>query len=187
MSLPEQTPPTVLSQLPLLDGVLEQHAAQLGADFVAYRNHAYRVANFCSALAPSEAAAQHAISIAAAFHDLGIWTDGNFDYLKPSQRLARDWLSFGDYRAMSGLVDSMICHHHMIRPYRGSEGALVDMFRRADWVDVTGGFVTATIPKWFLAEVFAQFPNAGFHRCLFRLTCRHFVLHPLRPFPMIRW
>jgi hypothetical protein len=32
------------------------------------------------------------VAVAAAFHDLGIWTDGTFDYLPPSIRLAREWL-----------------------------------------------------------------------------------------------
>ena len=34
----------------LLDEVLSAHAGALGADFEGYRNHAYRVANFCLAL-----------------------------------------------------------------------------------------------------------------------------------------
>lgn len=187
MSQPKQGQPRLFAQLPLLDGILEQHRAQLGADFIAYRNHAYRVANFCSALAPSAVAGEPVISIAAAFHDLGIWTGRTFDYLQPSRQLASDYLDDADYRSMGELVDAMICQHHKIRHYRGTEGELVEVFRQADWVDVTGGFITASIPKGFLADVFARFPNAGFHRCLLRLTCRHAVLHPLKPLPMIRW
>ncbi|WP_116382553.1 hypothetical protein [Cupriavidus taiwanensis] len=52
MNQPEQGQPRLFAQLPLLDGILEQHRVQLGADFITYRYHAYRVANFCSALAP---------------------------------------------------------------------------------------------------------------------------------------
>jgi hypothetical protein len=177
--------PTLLTRLPLLDEILEQHAAQLGADAVAYRNHAYRVANFCSALAPAES--RHAISIAAAFHDIGIWTDGTFDYLEPSRRRAQDWLMSSDHRALFGLVDAMICRHHKVTRYRGTEGPLVELFRLADRVDVSAGLMTARIPQWFLSEVFEQFPNAGFHRNLLRLTCRRFMRHPLSPLPMMQW
>lgn len=84
------------------------------------------------------------------------------------------------------LLDGIL-EQHRVQLGAGTEGELVDMFRQADWVDVTGGFITASIPKGFLADVFALFPNAGFHRCLLRLTCRHAVLHPLKPLPMIRW
>ena len=33
------------------------------------------------------------IAVATAFHDLGIWTDGTFDYLQPSVRLASAYLA----------------------------------------------------------------------------------------------
>ena len=75
-------------RLPTLDAVLGAHAAALGRDFDGYRNHAYRVANLCLAQSPPSALDVEKIAIAAAFHDLGIWTDRTFDYLEPSVRLA---------------------------------------------------------------------------------------------------
>ncbi|HEU0054861.1 MAG TPA: HD domain-containing protein, partial [Longimicrobium sp.] len=80
----------MLTEIATLDEVLDAHAAELGADFTAYRNHAYRVANLCLALAPDAPGRVEKIALAAAFHDLGIWTDGTFDYLPPSVRLARE-------------------------------------------------------------------------------------------------
>jgi hypothetical protein len=41
-----------VEELPTVDRVLAIHRAARGADFTAYRGHAYRVANFCGALAP---------------------------------------------------------------------------------------------------------------------------------------
>ncbi|WP_460713151.1 hypothetical protein [Lysobacter terrae] len=186
MSLPAQRPPLALvTELPQLDEILAQHTALLGADFAAYRNHCYRVANFCIASASTES--REVISVAAAFHDLGIWMDGTFDYLEPSRRCARQWLDASDHQAPGGLIEAMICQHHKVRPYRGDEGPLVEVFRRADWLDVSRGMLGATLPRKFLAEVFEGFPNAGFHRALLRLTCRQFIRHPLRPLPMMRW
>lgn len=179
-------PPQLATRLPLLDEILDRHAAPLGADFAAYRNHAYRVTNFCGALAPGSID-EPAIGIAAAFHDLGIWTDATFDYLEPSQRHAREWLAAGAHRSLSGLVDAMIGHHHQVTAYRGAQGALVDLFRRADWLDVTRGLLPTVIPRAFLAEVFGAFPDAGFHRKLLRLTARQLVRNPLKPLPMLRW
>jgi hypothetical protein len=66
----------LLAAIATLDTILQAHATALGRDFTAYRNHAYRVANFCLALAPDRAMQIEKVAIAAAFHDLGIWTAG---------------------------------------------------------------------------------------------------------------
>ena len=67
------------NELRVIDDVLLVHAPQLGADLQAYWNHAYRVANLCAALRPPDADALDKIAIAAAMHDMGIWTAGTFD------------------------------------------------------------------------------------------------------------
>ncbi|WP_354682593.1 hypothetical protein [Cupriavidus necator] len=41
-----------------------------------------------------------------------------------------DWLDDADHRSIGELVDAMICQHRKIRPYRGTEGELVDIFSR---------------------------------------------------------
>ena len=66
----------MLTEIAKLDEVLNAHAAALGGDFAGYRNHAYRVMNLCLALSPIRADRKK-IAIAAAFHDLGIWTAGD--------------------------------------------------------------------------------------------------------------
>jgi hypothetical protein len=181
----------MLTSLPQLDDVLSQYAAQLGGDFEAYRNHAYRVANFCWVLAApkgdsSDSEMLSTISLAAGFHDLGIWTDDTFDYLSPSQRLAREWLSSKGREDCLGEVGAMICQHHKVTPYRGSEGGLVEMFRRADWADVSKGLVAPGLPREFLREVFEEFPNAGFHQRLLQLSFKQLLRHPFNPLPMLR-
>ena len=74
----------LLERLDPLDRVLETHASALGDDFNAYRNHTYRVVNLCTALSPCADASLEKVALAAAFHDLGIWTNGTFDYIAPS-------------------------------------------------------------------------------------------------------
>lgn len=178
----------MLTQLPLLDEVLNQHAAQLGRDFVPYRNHAYRVANFCWALVPDGADREtlDIISLAAAFHDLGIWTDRTFDYLAPSRRLADMWLVSREQADSADIIGTMICQHHKLTPWRGNDSPLVDSFRRADLVDVSRGLIASGLSRELLREVAAEFPNAGFHRLLLKLSFNHFKRHPLNPLPMIR-
>ncbi len=80
------------SRIPLIDEILPAWREQIGADHMAYRNHLYRMVNFCFALATPDASGRSKIAIAACFHDLGIWSHGTLDYLRPSSALARDWL-----------------------------------------------------------------------------------------------
>ncbi|MBU8974580.1 MULTISPECIES: hypothetical protein [unclassified Lysobacter] len=180
----------MLTALPLLDDVLEHHAAQLGRDFAAYRNHAYRVANFCCVLAEMHGRrvdddVLRAISIAAAFHDLGIWTDGTWDYLPPSRRRAHDWVHAHGHGHCDWQVDEMIGQHHKLTAYQ--DDTLVETFRLADLADVSRGLVAGGIPRAFRREVFAHYPNEGFHRRLLHFSCRHLLRHPLNPMPMLRW
>jgi len=179
--------PILLENIATLDRVLEAHAAELGDDLVAYRNHAYRVANLCVALGAGDPATVEKIAIAAAFHDLGIWTARTFDYLAPSMELAcahLDCASHGDWRKG---VAGMIREHHKIRRYHGEESPLVEPFRQADWIDVSRGLLSFGLPRTRLRAIFARWPNAGFHRRLVQLTLREARRHPLRPLPVLKW
>src|SRR5215472_16269349 len=40
----------LLTSLPTVDAVLDDHASELGHDLIAYRNHVYRVVNLCLAI-----------------------------------------------------------------------------------------------------------------------------------------
>ena len=80
----------------------------------------------------------------------------------------------------------MILWHHKITPYRGRADWLVEPFRRADWVDVTRGVLTFGTPRTLVAELYATWPDAGFHRRLLQLELGHLRKHPLNPLPMFR-
>ena len=109
----------LLTDLAPLDAILDRHAADLAADFTAYRNHAYRVATLCASQASGAPEAIEKIAIAAAFHDLGIWVDHTFDYLDPSVRLAREHLLASGRAAWVPEVTAAILEHHRITRYRG--------------------------------------------------------------------
>ncbi|KRA48761.1 hypothetical protein [Pseudoxanthomonas sp. Root630] len=177
----------MLTALPTLDAVLDAHASALGDDALGYRHHAYRVANFSWLLAPGDAEALEKLSIAVAFHDLGIWTAGTFDYLPPSRALARDHLHQAGKAAWMVEVDAMIeCHHKLVRTAAGTSPA-VEAFRRADWIDVSLGVRRFGLSRRAVREVMTAFPDAGFHRRLAELTLARLRCHPLDPLPMMRW
>ena len=178
--------PELVTELAALDEVLDAHAAAIGRDLDGYRNHAYRVVNFCLALAPGDAEVRDRVALAAAFHDLGIWTDGTFDYLEPSVRAATLHLAATGRSGWTPEIAAMIREHHKITAWRGPHARLVEPFRKADWVDVSWGLVAHGLPRSFLAAAFARWPDRGFHWRLVRLALSRLRRHPLSPLPMLR-
>jgi hypothetical protein len=176
----------VLTEITTLDDLLKAHAVQLGDDFMPYRNHSYRVANLCAALSPGNAQQVEKIAIAAAFHDMGIWTDRTFDYLQPSVRLASAYLAGSEKAAWGPEVGEMILMHHKVSPYRARPEWLVEPFRRADWIDVTRGLITFGLPRQLIRKLYETWPSAGFHGRLIQLELAHLRKHPLNPLPVFR-
>ena len=174
----------LLTRIPTIDDVLNAHGTSLRDDFVGYRNHVYRVANLCVAIVgPREL---EKIAVAAVFHDLGIWTDGTFDYIAPSIALAHDYLVARAREDWTAEIEGMIADHHKITSSTAAPDSLIEAFRRADWIDVTRGLRAFGIPRQFVARLFATWPSAGFHWRLLTLTLDRFRSHPLTPLPMVR-
>jgi hypothetical protein len=176
----------LLTEIATLDELLQGHAAELGKDFTAYRNHTYRVVNLCAALSSSDPQQLQKMAIAAAFHDIGIWTDGTFDYLQPSIRLAGAHLVHSGRAEWAPEITRMILEHHKISAWRGDPSWLVEPFRRADWIDVSRGLLTFGLPRKLLGEIFSTWPDAGFHKRLVQLSLKRLRTHPWSPLPMMR-
>lgn len=176
-----------LPAFPLVDHILASHEEALGPDLEGYRNHVTRVLHFLFAMAPQLRASEEQILVAAAFHDLGIWTARTFDYLAPSSRLARDYLTAHGLDPLWQEVDLIIQQHHSLRSYRGHFSLSVESFRRADLVDVSLGFIRFGLEPQFIQSVRAALPNARFHARLLAFTGQQLLRAPLRPLPMVRW
>lgn len=173
-------------QAPILDGILESWRIAIGGDFTAYKNHCYRVLNFCLAFCGENAESKSKVSIAVAFHDLGIWANNTYDYLGPSRRLAREYLAKTNQDAWSEEIETMIEQHHKLRKYKANPNWLVEPFRKADWIDVSRGKMKFGLPSVYVAETLSRFPNAGFHKRLIVLTRQRLRTHPFNPLPMMR-
>ncbi len=170
-----------------VEELIAAFAPALGGDLAAYRNHVCRVLNYYVALGPPTDEIPEAVMIAAAFHDLGIWTARTFDYLEPSVRLAQAHLAGLGREHLGPEVATLISEHHKLRPYTGPYMATVEAFRLADLADLSLGLVRGALPANFVRAVKATFPNAGFHRRLVQLTVRQLLRTPWRPLPMLRW
>ena len=63
----------------------------------------------------------------------------------------------------------------------------MELFRRADLVDLSLGVARAGLPAGLVRAVKAAYPDAGFHARLLSLATKQFLKNPLRPLPMLRW
>lgn len=173
--------------LPLVEEILGARRDVIDADYAAYRNHVYRVANLCFSTGNYGAEDREKIQIAACFHDIGIWTDATLDYLPPSVRAAAQYLADAGKPAWIPEVSMMIDMHHGIRSCAGAPFALVEAFRRADIADFSLGIVRMGLSAALIRALKSAFPNSGFHKRLVQLGTRRLLRHPLNPLPMFRW
>ena len=178
---------SLLTNLPTVERVLDDHASVLGHDHIGYQNHVYRVANLCLAIAGERPVELEKLAVAAVFHDLGIWTNHTFDYIAPSVALAREHLTRRGMADWIPEIEAMIVDHHKVTASHAHQQSLVESFRRADWIDVSFGLRRFGLPRAFIAAVAAMWPDAGFHRRLVQLTIDRWWKHPLNPLPMVKW
>ncbi len=155
-----------------------------------YRNHICRLINFSWCLEEALTTEQREkIIISACFHDLGIWSHRTFNYLKPSVLLAKEYLERHKLDQWQNEIAEMIQNHHKIKPFREEKSSLslIELFRKADWIDVTLGLLQFGLSSEAINKIQKQYPNAGFHRRLIDLTFKEFMTHPLKPLPMMKW
>jgi hypothetical protein len=174
----------LLTRIPTIDDVLNDHATTLRDDVGGYRNHVYRIVNLCVAMVGEGELEK--IAVAAVFHDLGIWTNGTFDYIAPSIALARDHLVARAREDWTAEIEQMIGDHHKITRSTSGPDSLVEAFRRADWIDVTRGLRSFGLSRQLVARLYATWPDAGFHWRLVTLTLERLRRHPLTPLPMVK-
>lgn len=178
----------VQTQIPLLDDILSSWRDRIGVDFEGYKNHVYRMLNICFYMLPNATDDEcKKLIIAAAHHDIGIWSDKTVDYLPPSVAQAKLYLENNGLTPWSDEISVIIDEHHKIRHTAYPQFPLVELFRRADLVDFSLGLVKHGVPKVFIVELKSAFPNAGFHKNLLRLTWQQIKKQPLNPAPMMKW
>jgi predicted metal-dependent HD superfamily phosphohydrolase len=168
----------------LADSLLASYKDELGADFTPYRNHVMRCLQFCHLLSHPGQEAWDKLQIAAVFHDLGIWTADTFDYIEPSVALAEAWLHKNGHADWSKEVATMIRDHHKVS---SSQSVLAEVFRKADWIDVSFGLLSYSVPRKAIRRAYNLFPDQGFHLLLAGLFTRHMLKDPFHPLPMFKW
>lgn len=174
-------------QISLLDEILSKWKPILGNEYQGYRNHVYRMVNFCFTLKECHSDEREKIIIAGAFHDIGIWLENTFDYIPPSIPPTIDYLKTKNLEGWSEEISLMITEHHKLREYKNSAYPLVEVFRKGDLIDFSLGLFKFGIPKTYIKSLKAKFPNSSFHLNISKRAAKWLIKHPLNPAPMIKW
>jgi len=172
----------------MIEDILAGYKNVLGRDHRPYKNHINRIVSYCYLLQNDlDSKQKEKIIIAACFHDLGIWTDKTFNYLAPSIRLVKTYLKQLNLQSLFCEIELMIKFHHKLRPYVDEDFPLVDLFRKADWIDVSHGMLKFGLASEKISYIQQKYPNVGFHKRLVQLTIRELFHNPLKPLPMFKW
>jgi len=173
-----------IKQNEIIDLILESYKKELGRNFELYKNHVYRVYNLAIPSIITEIEID-IISIASAFHDIGIWTNNTFDYLKPSIALAVKYsesINFNNETIIE--IVTIINLHHKLTKIKTSK--LAETFRQADLIDLTLGLVRKGRDRKYIRTIKQTFPNKGFHLYLLKLFFNNLLKNPLKPLPMYK-
>lgn len=173
-------------RIALVEEILGKRKVEIGKDYAGYKNHVYRMLNFCFALHACHAEAREKLIIAGCFHDLGIWTSNTFAYLPPSMALAKTYLQQNQLEPWIAEIELMIALHHKLSRYQDARYPLVEIFRKGDLVDFSLGLVKCGLPKAYIQSVKSRFPNAGFHKRLVQLEVGWVSRHPANPLPVFK-
>ncbi len=173
-------------KLPLVDEILGTWKNAIGKNYEGYKNHVYRMIHFCFAIKDCNPTEKEKIMIAAAFHDLGLFTEKTVDYLPPSIVLAQNYLMDKKLTDWTEEIELMIDMHHKITAYSDSRYPLVEVFRKGDLVDFSLGMIKFTVSREYVNRVKDNFPNAGFHNMLLLEEIKWVFKHPLNPAPIMK-
>ncbi|KAJ8909066.1 hypothetical protein NDN08_005763 [Rhodosorus marinus] len=165
---------SVITDQSELDEHLKSFEESLGGDFDGYRNHCLRVLTYAvhflkegSGFDASEVSiALPVLGAALAYHDIGLWADGELYYIEESAERAKEALQDKFSVQQISTIHNIIMEHHKITPWHGEDEALVNAVRKADWVDATMGFVRYGMPTGNIATTRNALEESSFHETL---------------------
>jgi hypothetical protein len=173
---------------PLVEEILDSHREHAAGDergWASYRGHVYRVFNLARAVVPDSDDRDDKLAIAAAFHDIDVFSSLN--YLGPSIHTMDAWLRRTGRDAWAEELAVIVAKHHHLTPYKGRHATLAEAFRRADLNDLSQGLIRSRLPRQQVRAV-RQSIDVGvfFTRTVPHAIVRHLIRHPLDPLPIVR-
>lgn len=169
----------------IIEVMMASYKSTIGKDYHRYKNHVCRIYSYCKQMDDSHYN-NTKYAIAAVFHDIGIWTDATFDYIEPSIEQASSYLTTINRQEWIEEITLMISWHHKISSYKKDNYETIEIFRKADWIDVSLGILNFEVKPKEIKLIKQQLPNLGFHVFLLKNIFKNLFKHPLNPLPMFK-
>lgn len=148
-----------------------------------FEHHGMRVALLCEAMAARRGLTldTEVLDCAALLHDIGLYDGPSRGgvYVTDGALFAREVLApFGWSEERLALCAEAIERHHEVRP-QWSRGAEVELLRRADLIDLSGGLVRSGLPRAEVQTIMRAAPRNGAYRHIGALLGRALLQRPL--------
>jgi hypothetical protein len=118
---------------------------------------------------------------AALLHDIGLYPGASRGgvYVADGAIFARELLADQGWPAerMDRLANAIELHHELRSQW--DKGVEVELIRRSDLIEVSGGLVRFGLDRAFIASVNAEYPRTGFYREIGRLLGHALIERPL--------
>ncbi len=160
--------PAALDQPPAAQACLETLRAVSGERDGAMERHCVRVFVIAERLAGPQPIDREVLLCATWLHDAGLWCPGDDPYVTEAARLAQRTLAPFDWPLARVQRCMDACEQHHAPTSRADLGLEVELMRRADLVDVSGGLVAHGLPRPWLRGLFRAAPRTGMATMLAR-------------------
>lgn len=157
-----------------IEKLLTRYTNALGNDYDSYKAHIYRVLTYSMHFLEGDTSNLNIIAAALVFHDIGLWTDKQLGYIKPSCKRAKGILKTLDYTPRQiSLAQDIIYWHHKVTDYESDDpyfDRIINSVRKSDWIDATGGLIKHGMPVSHIDKVNKAIPVDKFHQRLLVLS-----------------
>lgn len=170
----------VFNEIPEVESILIDYKDVIGTDYEGYRGHIYRVLSYSMHYLKNNETYLDVIAAALVYHDIGLWTDRQLDYLEPGCKHAKDRFKGVYDENKLHLLDDIIYYHHKLTPFVGDHEDIVNAVRKSDMIDFSLGLVNYGMPDRHIEVVHRKIPNNGFHQHLCEIGFRYYSYDVVR-------
>ena len=172
----------IIQNIPEVESILTDYKDVIGSDYDGYRGHIYRVLSYSMHYLNNNEQKQYLDVIAAAlvYHDIGLWTDKQLDYLEPGCKHAKERFEGVFDQDKLDLMDGIITYHHKFTPYEGTNAHIINAVRKADMIDFSLGLVNYGMPDRHIQLIHQNIANNGFHMHLGEIGFRYYGYDVMR-------
>lgn len=173
----------IVTKSKIVESHLSKHKGIIGDDYNGYRGHIYRVLSYTlyKLQGKDDKRQRELIEVALVYHDIGLWSDKDLNYLEPSIEFMKKNIGNKYDEREVNLMTDIIRYHHKFTSFdinsMNKDAIYVDTVnavRESDLTDFSLGIVTNGVSRGNIKKVMDKIPNDGFHKTLLMIGPRYY-------------